>query len=145
MKRSAALLCGLLAIVAWPIAAQDRPYSEGPVMQVAAIKIKAGHFDEYMAYLDSTWKKEQQALKDAGIILGYSVWQATSTGAGDPDVYLTTTYANMAALDGLDERSDPVTAKALGRDRAQGMKGMADRNAYREVVSVELLRELKFD
>lgn len=142
MKRTA-LLWGLLAIAAFPLFAQDRGYTEGPVMQVAAIKIKAGHFDEYIAYLNSTWKKEQQALKDAGVTLDYGVWQATSTGAGDPDIYLTTIYANMAALDGLDERSDPVVAKALGTNRIQAMKGMSDRNAYREVVSVELIRELK--
>ena len=112
-------------------------------MQVAAIKIKAGHFDEYIAYLNSTWKKEQQALKDAGVTLDYGVWQAVSTGPDDPDLFLTTTYANMAALDGLDDRSDPIIAKALGTNRGQDMKGMSDRNSYREVLSVELIRELK--
>ena len=65
MKRSTALLCGLVAFLAFPVAAQDRDYTEGPVMQVAAIKIQQGHFDEYMAYLKSSWTKEQQALKDA--------------------------------------------------------------------------------
>jgi hypothetical protein len=143
MRRTAMVLLSLLAFVSLPLWAQGRSYSEGPVMQVAAIKIKAGHFDEYMKYLATTWKKEQQALKDAGVTLDYGVWQATSVGAGDPDVYLTTTYANMAALDGLEDRSDPVIAKALGTNRDQDMKGMADRNAYREVVSVEYIRELK--
>jgi hypothetical protein len=133
-------------LLAMPLAvlAQGRPYTEGPVTQVVAIKIKAGNFDKYMAYLASTWKKEQEALKAAGIITEYGIYSATARGPHDADVYLTSTYENMAALDGLDDRSDPVLAKALGTSREQDMKGMAERNDYREVLGVETIRELKF-
>ena len=143
MKRSISLLC--LSFVLFPLLAfaQARPYTEGPVTQVVGIKIKAGNFDKYMAYLASTWKKEQEALKAAGIITEYAVFTATAGGPQDADVYLTTTYENMAALDGLDDRSDPVLAKALGTTREEDMQGMADRNAYREVLGIEIIRELK--
>lgn len=142
MKRSTAMLCGLIAFLAFPVAAQDRVYTEGPVMQVAAIKIQQGHFDEYMAYLKSSWTKEQQALKDANIILDFGIYATTARTPNDPDLYLTTTYANWAALDGLDDRADPVIAKALGTTRAQDAKGTADRNAYRTVLGVETIQQL---
>ena len=144
MKRMLSTL--VLSLVLLPLVAfaQGRPYTEGPVTQVVAIKIKAGNFDKYMSYIASTWKKEQEALKAAGIITEYGVFSATAGGPHDADVYLTTTYENMAALDGLDDRSDPVLAKALGTSREQDMKGMSERNDYREVLGVEIIRELKF-
>lgn len=142
MNRSTAMLCGLIAFFAFPVAAQDRDYTEGPVMQVAAIKIQQGHFDEYMAYLKSSWTKEQQALKDAKLILDFGVYATQARSPDDPDLYLTTTYANWAALDGFDGRADPVIAKALGTTRAQDNKGTADRNAYRTILGVETIQQL---
>lgn len=144
MKRlfwTLALSLALFPLLSW---AQERPYTDGPVMQVVAIKITPGHFDEYMAYLASTWTKEQQALKDAKVIVDYGVYRSTPRGPHDADVYLTTTYANWAALDGLDDRSDPVTAKALGTTRAQDMSGMAKRNEYRTVLGIEMIQQLNF-
>ena len=142
MNRSTALLCGLVAFLAFPAFAQDRVYTEGPVMQVAAIKIQQGHFDEYMAYLQSSWTKEQQALKDAKLIVDFGIYATQARSPDDPDLYLTTTYANWAALDGFDDRSDPVISKALGTTRAQDAKGTADRNAYRTILGVETIQQL---
>ncbi|HET7843847.1 MAG TPA: hypothetical protein VFL14_06835 [Xanthomonadales bacterium] len=142
MKRSTAMLCGLIAFLSVSVAAQDRVYTEGPVMQVAAIKIQQGHFDEYMTYLKTSWTKEQQALKDAKVIVDYGIYATQARGPDDPDLYLTTTFANWAALDGYDDRADPVISKALGTTRAQDAKGTADRNAYRTVLGVETIQQL---
>ena len=144
MKRSIWLLAALASLFALSVAAQESPYTEGPVTQVVSIKVAAGHGDEYAAYLASTWVKQQEALKDSGIILGYAVYSATPRGPQDANIYLTTTYANMAALDGLDARSDAAIAKALGTTPAQGQQAMAQRNAIRELMGIELVREMKF-
>lgn len=137
--------CGLL-LGAFSIQAHaqgERNYTDGNVTQVVAIRVTPGHFDQYVDYLAATWSKEQAALKAAGLILDYRMYSTTPRRPGDPDVYLTTTYENMAALDGFDDRADPITAKAMGSTRAQGMKEMADRNSYREIVGIELIREIK--
>lgn len=144
MKRCSWLLAALAGLFALSVAAQESPYTEGPVTQVVSIKVAAGHGDEYAAYLASTWVKQQEALKAAGIILGYAVYSATPRGPQDANIYLTTTYANMAALDGLDARSDAAIAKALGTTPAQSQQAMAQRNAYRELLGIELVREMKF-
>ena len=144
MKRSIWLLAALAGLFALSVAAQEPPYTEGTVTQVVSIKVAAGHADEYAAYLANTWVKQQEALKAAGIIVGYAAYSATPRGPGDANVYLTTTYANMAALDGLAARSDAAIAKALGTTPAPGPQAMAQRNAYRELLGIELVREMKF-
>ena len=113
MKRMLSALAFCFLVMPLAVLAQGRPYTDGPVTQVVGIKIKAGNFDKYMSYIASTWKKEQEALKAAGVIVDYGVYAGTPRSPHDADVYLTTTYENMAALDGLDDRSDPVIAKAL--------------------------------
>jgi len=142
MKRSSLLLAALASALCWSVSAQDANYTEGTVSQVTAIQVMSGHMDDYTAYLHKEWKPEQEALKKAGIIVDYSVYSTTPRTPNDPDLYLMVTYANMAALDKLDERSDPVTEKVSG-SRAQSQKGVSDRNAYRKILGTETVREWK--
>lgn len=140
------ILAGImLAIVAFlPFAAMAQSsHTEGPVSQVVSIRVHAGHMDQYMAYLADTWKKNQEALKAAGVIVGYAVYATTPRSADDPNLYLVTNYANMAALDGLDARSDAVMAKATGESTEAAQKAMAERNAIRTLVGMEMIRELQ--
>ena len=44
-------------------------YNEGPVTQVTYLKIEYGHFDEYVDWLNSTWKPLNEAKKKAGVII----------------------------------------------------------------------------
>lgn len=134
----------LAACAFLPFAAVAGEYStEGAVMQVVSIRVDAGHADQYMEYLSKTWKKEQEALKAAGVIVDYAVYTTTARDVDDPNVYLVTTLANMAALDGLDDRSDAVLTKVTGVATAEAQKAMAERNAYRKIVGQEVIREAK--
>jgi len=143
MKRSSLLLAALVSASCLPIAsAQNANYTEGTVSQVTAIQVTNGHMDEYMTYVRTEWKPSQEALKKAGIITDYSVYSTTARTPNDPDLYLLVTYANMAALDNLDARADPVTEKVIG-ERAKVQKGVSDRNAYRKILGTETIRELK--
>ena len=38
-------------------------YNEGPVTAVTYLKIEYGHFDEYVDWLNSTWKPLNEAKK----------------------------------------------------------------------------------
>ena len=139
------VLAALLASAWCTVAtAQDRAYTDGTVTQIASIKIETGHFDDYMTYLQNTWTKEQAALKAAGLILDYGVYRAAARGPHDADVYLTVTFANMAALDGFSERADAITSKVTGTTTAQDNAAASKRNEYRQVLGTELVRELKF-
>jgi len=142
MKRSSLLLAALVSLSCLSVSAQDANYTEGAVSQVTAIQVTQGHLDEYLTYVRTEWKPSQEALKKAGIITEYNVYSTTPRTPNDPDLYLVVTYANMAALDKLDERSDPVTEKITG-NRVKANKGVSDRNAYRKILGTETIRELK--
>ena len=92
---------GALLILATLAYADGRNYNDGPVVNVSAIKTVDGHFDDYMQWLATTWKKQEEAAKKAGLITKYQVLVVQPQGPNDPDIYLVVEYKNWAAFDGL--------------------------------------------
>src|SRR5207237_1555601 len=84
-------------------AQDERQYTEGPVTLVQEIAIEYGHFEEYIDWLNSTWKTTMEATKKAGIIIDYKVFSSTPPSPDHPAVILWITYYNMAAMDKVDE------------------------------------------
>lgn len=117
-----------------------KPYKEGQVTEFSYIKIKPGKFDDYMKFLDTTYKTLMEANKKAGLIVGYAVYSMQARSPQEPDLLLTTTYANMAALDRIEE-GEEVAAKVVGNTELQN-KAYIDREAMREVLGAQLVREL---
>ena len=119
-----------------------KSYTEGPVTVVTAIRTKPGMFDAYMKWLDTTGKQIRDDQKKAGIILDYAVYSANPRSPHDPDLYMTITYKNMAALDGLDDRVEPLMKKIYA-SRDASNKASADRESLREILGTELIRKLE--
>ena len=119
----------------------DRPYTEGPVLIVSSIRTEPGMFEEYMKYLAGPYKQLMEGYKKAGIIVDYSVYTATPQSPHDPDLYLVTVYKNMAALDGLNERSDAITEQIAGDLTKQG-ESMVSRGKLRTFLGAEQMRQL---
>ena len=142
MNAVKALSSALLALVfSVNVSAQEaKPYKDGPVVDVGYIKTKSGKFDEYMKYLAAEWKPQMESYKKAGLVISYAVFAATPRSPNEPDIILTTTYANMAALDKTEE-FDKIDATMAGGAAAQN-KGMSDRDAIRTVLGGELIREM---
>ena len=134
------LALGLCAAMAPAIGQEAKPYKEGQVTELSYIKIKPGKFDDYMKYLDTTYKALMEANKKAGLIVGYAVYSTQARSPQEPDLILATTYANMAALDRIDE-GDAVAAKVVGSTDVQN-KTFIDRGSMREVLGGQLVREL---
>ncbi len=123
-------------------AQDERAYSEGPVTLVANIEVEYGHFEEYIDWLNSTWKPTMEATKKAGLIIDYKVFQATPKSPGQPNVILWITYKNMAGLDkGVEE--EEVAKKVIGSTEFQN-KARVARSEYRKVLGSELIREIIF-
>jgi hypothetical protein len=132
------LLLGTILVSA---SAQDSPsYKDGPVIYVSYIKTKPGRFDDYMAFLDSQYKKVMTEQKKAGIILDFRVFGAQPRHPTEPDIILTVTYPNMAALDRSDD-ADAVAAKVVGTPAKQAQLTQ-EREALRTVLGGELIREM---
>ena len=121
--------------------AQDaRQYREGPVTLVQEIAVEYGHFEEYIDWLNSTWKPTMEATKKAGVIIDYKVFSATPQSPDHPSIILWITYQNMAALDRSVEEEE-VAKKVICSTECQN-KARVGRNEYRKVLRREYIREL---
>ena len=70
-------MCLAVSALSLNARAQDaRRYNYGPVTLVNYIHVYYGHFDEYMAWVTSTWVPTMEAEKKAGLIIGYKVFQS---------------------------------------------------------------------
>jgi hypothetical protein len=127
----AAFVC--LSLTGVSACADDHPYSEGPVVNVSSIRTANGKFEEYMKFLDTTWKATQEAGKKAGYILSYEVMTVEARSENDPDIYLVITYKNWAALDGLIAKGDEISKAVEGSVDAAN-KGFADRDKIRRTL-----------
>jgi hypothetical protein len=134
------ILAALLAMSAVASADDAKPYKDGPVTSLGFIRTKGGHFDDYVKFLDTQWKAEQEAGKKAGLILSYAVYSATPRSANEPDLILSITYPNMATLD-KSEQFEAINDKVYG-SRDAGNKGVTNRGEWREILGSELVREV---
>ena len=130
----------VLIVASSLVHAQGRPYKEGQVTDISYIRTKGGHFEEYMRFLDGPYKALMEAQKKAGLVVEYHVYAAEPRTPQEPDLFLTTTYANMAALDRIEE-AIAVAEKVAGSIDKQE-KEAADRESIRDVLGSQLVREL---
>jgi hypothetical protein len=135
IKRHIAACAAFVGLVVTSVAAvaDDHAYTEGPVVNVAAIRTEFGKFDDYMKYLATTWKAEQEAAKKAGYIISYRVVTVEARGENDPDIYLVVNYKNWAALDGATAKGDAIAKQVEGSLSAQN-QGAVDRGKIRRVM-----------
>ena len=142
-SRALGALAGVFAFAALSgtAAAADRPYTEGTVTNVSAIRTMPGMFDDYMAWLAGPYKQAMEAQKAAGVIVSYAVYVTVPRSPEDPDIYLLTTYKNMAALDDLSARLDPIYEKLQG-SMAEQNKAYIERGKMRTVLGDEMIRQM---
>ena len=130
-----------LTTSAW---ADGRDYNDGPVVNVSAIRTVDGHFDDYMRWLATGWKQQEEDAKKAGLILSYDVLLVEARTPQDPDIYLVVRYKNWAALDNLGGKLDAVSAKLAGSVE-KANQAEADRAKIRTVLGSQTMQvaELK--
>jgi hypothetical protein len=123
----------------------ERGYADGPVTEVAYIRVGYGHFEEYVAWLNSTWKPTMEAAKQAGLITDHKVCRSSPKSPDQPNIFLMITFRNMAAYAGdIGDKAvdlDAVAEKVIGSTEVQN-KARVGRNDYRTVLGTELIREL---
>jgi len=157
MMKMVAILIAVLALVSGASAAEnasnkadghkDPGYTYGPVTQVNYIHVEYGHFEDYMAWVTSTWVPTMEAAKKAGLIIGYKVFQSEPKSPDQPNVYLEITFKDMAAYAGdIGDAADAfeaVTEKVICSSDCQN-QARVRRNEYRKVLGTEVTRELIF-
>src|SRR5271156_3574755 len=130
-----------MSAISTVLADDSKSYTEGTVAEVTSIRTKPGMFDAYMKWLDTTGKQLREDEKKAGLIVDYAVYTVQPRSPHDPDLYMVVTYKNMAALDGLSDRVEPLIKK-IWASRDAAAKADADRESLREILGSELIQRL---
>jgi hypothetical protein len=124
------------------IRTQDvRHYTDGPVTELDYIQVEYGHFEEYVDWLNATWKPTMEAMKKAGLIIDYKVVRATPKAPDQPNIILMITFKDGAAALDRGVEQEEVAKKVIGSTEFQN-KAREGRNQYRNVLGIEYVREL---
>ena len=125
--------------------AQDhtRNWDNGNVVAVTEVHIKDGMFNAYINDLNNVWRIYLEEQMKDGSIVSYGMFANAAAREGEPDLYLTVTYANWATYDLGEEYFNKI------RDKVQGSADVArsaniKRGDLRTLGSNYNLQEVKF-
>ena len=139
--RNVLLIGGLAAVGAVPVMGQVHKYfSPGTVWTITMIQMASGMDQMYLQYLDTSFKKSEDAQVKAGFQKSYKILR-TLDDSGTWNLLILREYASLAAVEANVEKADALLQQSDGTDEAQ-MKGYQDRSKYREVVGTKYAREL---
>ena len=143
MKKSVLLLLAVSLAISTSVtrAQEEHAYTQGAVVVVSFVRTEPGMFEDYMRYLDNTYKRLMDGYKKQGIIVDYAIYQSLPRDPHDADVILTVTYKNMAALDDLQSRTDPAVKQTFG-SLPKAASASADREKMRKQLGSQLVRQL---
>lgn len=132
----------MAATLATPSMAQESSYKSGSVWEASRIDVLPGQFENYMDFLATTWKKNQEMAKAEGIVLDYHVLATNNARAGEPDLILIIEYKDyrttaqqeafskkLNAMMALDERKQEMAA-----GKRQSMRELMGSTEYQELI-----------
>ena len=122
-------------------AATGVPYTEHSVWAITLVKTKAGLDDDYLRSIAQTFKGTMEEEKKQGLIMDYKVLIGDASDRNDFNILLMVEYKNMAAFDGLREKTEPIMAKVLGGQDAQRQLAVK-RLDVREILGTKTMREV---
>ncbi len=80
----------LLAVFAFITStfAQQSSFTPGTVWNMTYVKVEPGQFENYMDYLNTTYKKSMEFQKKEGYIVSWHVYAVANRREGEPDIIL---------------------------------------------------------
>ena len=144
MKMMKSLFVGaamVVATLATPALAQESSYKPGTVWNASRIDVLPGQFENYMDYLTTTWKKNQELAKAEGIVLDYHVLAVNNPRQGEPDLVLIIEYKDYQTTAQQEAFSKKVNAMMALDDRKQDVAA-GKRQAMRELMGSTEYQEL---
>ena len=122
-------------------AQDERAYADGPVTEVNYLQVEYGKFEDYIDWLNSTWKPTMEATKKAGLIIDYKVFRLTPKSPDQPNIILWITFKNATAALDRGVELEAVAKKVICSTECQN-KARVARSEYRKVMGTEYIREL---
>ncbi len=117
------------------------PYTEGSVWQITMVHAKPGMGDDYLKGLAKSLKTTLEEQKKQGLVVSYKILLGDASTPGDFNIMNMVEYKNMAAFDGLRDKTDPIAAKIIGGEQQQRDAAMK-RAELREIIGSKTMREI---
>jgi hypothetical protein len=117
------------------------PYTEQSVWDITMVKTKPGLDDDYLRGIAQTLKGTMEEEKKQGVIIDYKVLIGEASNRDDFNILIMVEYKNMAAFDGLREKTEPIMAKVMGGQDAQRQLAVK-RLDVREILGTKTMREV---
>jgi hypothetical protein len=131
-----------LVMLAFSLYAQvTRPFHPGSVWEIQFIRVKPGMDNAYKNWLASDWKKEQEAFKASGLILGYKILETEAHGPNDYNMMLMTEVKDLATAEANEQKIDALAQQVMGSDQQQE-QGYKNRESLREPLGTRIAREV---
>ncbi len=97
--------------------------------------------DDYLRGIAQTFKGVMEEQKKQGLIMDYKVLIGDASNRDDFNILLMVEYKNMAAFDGLREKTEPIMAKVVGGQDVQRQLAIK-RLDVREILGTKTMREV---
>ncbi len=143
-KRIAAIgLAALLSVSAASASAQmvPRNYQKGPVTLVTQFQVAPGKLNTFMQDYATNQRAGLEIGKKTGGILAYGAAIPITRRAGEPNLYTTITFKDLASYDRSFEAADKANIAVYG-SLENAAQAAAKRAEYATVVSSILLQGL---
>ena len=104
---------------------EDRNWRDGSVVVLTFVRTRTGQDLAYLDALADTWKKQQEALKNEGIILSYKVWQGNAASEDDFNIILMSEYKDFRVME---ENADKQTVilQTIARETQTSAQVLSD-------------------
>ena len=134
-------LCFAQSSTTTTVESSTAPYTEGTVWQITMIRTKPGMTDDYLKGLAKSLKTSLEEGKKQGFIVSYKILLGEASTPSDYNIITMVEHKNMAALDGLRAKTDPIAQKVIGGEDQQREAAMK-RAEVREILGSKLMREI---
>jgi hypothetical protein len=118
-------------------------FKTGTVWIVLFVRVMPGKDGVYFNYLADVWKRQQELLKQDGVILSYKVLQTNQIHKDDFNVVLMTEYKSRASIDENQGKLDTVVRQVTGTDEVT-MAAYREREKVRRFFGGKICREIIF-
>ena len=116
-------------------------YSPGSVWVIQFARVKYQQDQNYLAYLDGTFKKLQDAQVKAGIIRSYKVLRTLDDDQQTWNMMLMYEYPSLAAYESSRQKEDSIETQVFGTETARATTA-EERLRMRDPAGARMLREL---
>ena len=114
-------------------------------IQLTVVAVEPNYLDNYIVNLKKTWVRAMEIQKELGYVVDYGVF--TSDNANSPNVWLTITYQNMAAMQPNEEQYNKVNAELEKRYEETEDQLNTIAKSYEEIrkmVDNQIINRVKF-